>query len=143
MSSPETPREICLCSLAKTRTLFLVEIIRIILQVVVALGILNVWLVRASMRTAFRGGNAGTLREEFASYGLPFWFMCVIGALKVGLALALLVGIWIPRLATPAALGLGLLMLGALVMHLKVQDPIRKSVPALAVLAMCIAIVLL
>ncbi len=119
------------------------ETIRIILQVIVALGILNVWLVRASMRTTFRGGDAGTLREEFASYGLPFWFMCVIGVLKVALALTLLVAIWIPRLAAPAALGLGLLMLGALIMHLKVQDPIRKSVPALAVLAMCIAIVLL
>ncbi len=121
----------------------IVEILRIVLQVVVALGILNVWLVRAGKRTAFRGGDAGTLREEFASYGLPFWFMCLIGLLKVGLALTLLVAIWIPRLAAPAAIGLGVLMLGALAMHLKVHDPIKKSAPALAVLAICIAIVLL
>ena len=119
------------------------EIIRIILQVIVALGILNVWLLRAGKSTPFRGGGAQTLRQEFGSYGLPFWFMCVIGVLKVALALTLLVAIWIPRLAAPAAIGLGLLMLGALVMHLKVQDPLKKSVPALCVLALCIAIVLL
>ncbi len=119
------------------------QILRIVLQVIVALGILNVWLLRSGQRTPFRGGHAGTLREEFASYGLPFWVMCVVGLLKVGLALTLLVAIWIPRLAAPAAIGLGLLMLGALAMHLKVRDPIKKSAPALLVLALCVAIVLL
>lgn len=119
------------------------EILRIVLQVIVAAGILNVWLLRAGKSTPFRGGDAKTLREEFASYGLPFWFMCLIGLLKVGLALELIVAIWIPRLAAPAAIGLGLLMLGALAMHLKVKDPIRKSLPALTVLALCVAIVLL
>ena len=119
------------------------EILRIALQLIVALGILNVWLLRAGQPTAFRGGDAKTLREEFASYGLPFWFMIVIGVLKVGIALLLIIAIWIPRLAAPAAIALGVLMLGALAMHLKVHDPMKKSLPALAVLAMCIAIVLL
>ncbi len=32
-------------------------------------------------------------------------------------------------------------MLGALAMHLKAGDPFRKSLPALAVLALCAAIV--
>jgi hypothetical protein len=45
--------------------------------------------------------------------------------------------------AQPAAIGLGLLMLGAFVMHLKVKDPINKALPAIAVLAMCAAIALL
>ena len=34
-------------------------------------------------------------------------------------------------------------MLGAFVMHLKVKDPIKKALPAIAVLAMCAAIALL
>jgi hypothetical protein len=34
-------------------------------------------------------------------------------------------------------------MLGAFFMHLKVKDPIRKALPSLAVLAMCVAIALL
>ncbi len=119
------------------------EILRIVLQLIVALGILNVWLVRSGQSTSFRGGDAKSLREEFASYGLPFWFMIVIGVLKVSLALQLIAAIWFPQLATPAAIGLGVLMLGALGMHLKVQDPVKKSLPALTVLAMCVAIVLL
>lgn len=113
------------------------------LQVAVALGILNVWLLRSGQATPYRGGAAQTLREEFAAYGLPFWFMCVIGVLKVGLALALMAAIWHHPLARPAAMGLGLLMLGAIAVHLKVKDPLKKALPATAVLAMCAFIALL
>lgn len=121
----------------------LVEYILIALQLVVALGILNVWLLRAGKATPYRGGGARSLREEFAAYGLPFWFMCVVGVLKVGLAVSLVAAIWIHRLAQPAAIGLGLLMLGAFVMHLKVKDPLKKALPSIAVLAMCAVITLL
>jgi len=120
-----------------------VDYIRMALQLIVGLGILNVWIFRSGKSTPYRGGDAKNLREEFASYGLPFWFMCVIGVLKVGMALALLTAIWIHSLAQPAAIGLGLLMLGALAMHLKVKDPIKKALPSIVVLAMCAAIALL
>jgi hypothetical protein len=66
-------------------------VISTILQVVVALGLLNVWLVRAQNSTAYRG----------------------------------------------------VLMIGALTMHAKVKDPLTKSVPALLVLLMVVAIILL
>ena len=117
--------------------------LRIALQLVVALGILNVWILRWGKPTPYRGGEARNLREEFAAYGLPFWFLYVIGVLKVGLALTLILAIWIPALAHPAAIGMGILMLGALSMHLKAKDPIRKAVPSVAVLLMCAAIVFL
>lgn len=119
------------------------EYVVIALQLIVALGILNVWLLRSGKATAFRGGDAKTLRQEFAAYGLPFWFMCVIGVLKVGLALALLAGIWNHRITQPAAIGMGALMMGAFVMHLKVKDPITKAMPSIVVLAMCAAIALI
>ena len=119
------------------------EYLIIALKLIVALGILNVWLLRSGKATAYRGRDAKTLREEFATYGLPFGVMCVIGVLKVGLALALLVSLWMPSLAQPAAICMGVLMLGAFVMHLKVKDPISKALPSLAVLAMCVAIALL
>ncbi len=115
----------------------------IVIQLTVALGILNVWLLRSGQATPFRGGEAKTLREEFAVYGLPFWFMCLVGVLKVGLAVALLAALWLDVVAQPAAFGLGLLMLGAFVMHLKVKDPVKKALPSVAVLAMCAAIALL
>lgn len=120
-----------------------VQYLLIALQLGVALGILNVWLLRPGRPTSFRGGGAKNLTGEFAAYGLPFWFMCVIGVLKVSLAMALIAAIWFHAVAQPAALGLGLLMLGALFMHLKVKDPIRKSLPALGVFAMCTAIAVL
>lgn len=58
--------------------------------------------------------------------------------LKVGLAAALLFSIWDQRATQPAAIGLGVLMLGAFVMHLKVKDPISKALPSLAVLAIAL-----
>jgi uncharacterized membrane protein YphA (DoxX/SURF4 family) len=117
--------------------------ISIILQVIVALGLLNVWLVRAQKSTAYRGGSAQSLKEEFAAYGLPDWTYYAVGALKVGSAIALIIGIWIPALVRPPAIIVAVLMIGALAMHAKVKDPLSKSVPALVMLLMVVAIVLL
>ena len=83
------------------------------------------------------------MRGEFEAYGLPEWAMWATGALKIGVAAALLVGIWLQALVQPAALVLIVLMLGALGMHLKVKDPFKAAVPALAMLIMAVAIALL
>lgn len=107
-------------------------------QIVIALGIFNVWLIRFNLPTGYRGGSAGNMREEFASYGLPVGFMWLIGALKIALAIGLIAGIWIRVLVMPAAVGMGLLMLGAIAMHIKVQDPAKKSIPAACMLALSI-----
>ncbi len=109
-------------------------------QIVVALGLLNVWLLRFNQSTAYRGGSARSMPEEFAAYGLPPWFTYIVGGLKIGAAIALIAGLWMPVLVFPAALLVSLLMLGALAMHLKVHDPLKKSVPALLVLMLCLAI---
>ena len=69
--------------------------------------------------------------------------MCIVGVLKVGFAFSLIAGIWIHQLTQPAAIGMGFLMLGAFLMHVKVKDPINKALPSLAVLGMSVAIALL
>ena len=107
-----------------------------LLQIVLALGLFNVWLLRTRKSTAYRGGHAKNLKEEFATYGLPPFMYYVVGGLKLAVAVALLVGLWIPEVVVPAAGVLAVLMLGALAMHIKVKDPISKSVPAFAMLAM-------
>lgn len=107
-----------------------------VLQVVIALGLLNVWLVRARSATAYRGGDAKSLQEEFAAYGLPPFFFYLVGALKVGSAILLVAGIWYPSLVLPAAAVVAVLMVGALAMHVKVQDPAIKSLPAFLMLLM-------
>jgi len=110
------------------------------LQIIVALGLLNVWLLRFNQSTAYRGGGARSMPEEFAAYGLPGWMIYAVGALKVGGALCLVTGIWFPSLVFPAALVIGVLMVGALAMHFRIGDPVKKSVPALFMLTSCILI---
>ena len=114
-----------------------------LLQLIVGLGLLNVWLVRGRSATSYRGGAARTLQEEFATYGLPGVAFYLVGALKIGAALVLIAGVWI-ALPVGAAAGLvAALMVGAVAMHLKVGDPPIKSLPAALMLALSAAIVAL
>lgn len=112
-----------------------------ILQVVLALGLINVWLVRFNKKTKYRGKGAGNMKEEFSAYGLPSWSVYIIGAAKLLVATALIVGLWIPMLVYPAAGLLVLLMLGAVSMHIKVRDPFVRVLPALIMLVMASAVV--
>lgn len=114
-----------------------------ILQVVVALGLLNVWLVRPRSATSYRGGNSRSLREEFSTYGLPEFLFYLVGALKIGSAVALIAGLWNKSLVLPAAAVVAALMVGALLMHAKVKDPAIKSLPALLMLIMSASLCLL
>ncbi|MGZ8423929.1 MAG: DoxX family protein [Candidatus Binatia bacterium] len=111
-------------------------------QLVIALGLLNVWLLRTGKPSAWRGGEARNMREEFAFYGLPQWFMWLVGFFKISLATLLIVGLWVPSFARPAALGVAVLMIGAVAMHFKVSDPWKRALPAssLLVLALIVAV---
>jgi len=114
-----------------------------ILQLVVGLGLLNVWLVRPQSATAYRGGGAASLREEFAVYGLPEAVFYVVGALKISAGVILIAGIWTPLPVRLAASVIAALMVGALAMHLKVGDPLKKALPATLMLAMSTTIALI
>ena len=110
------------------------------LQIVIALGIYNVWLLRFNKSTGFRGGSAKNMTEEFLAYGLPLWFMRVVMVLKLTFATMLLGGLVMPELVQPAAIGMTILMLGAVAMHAKVGDEIKKTLPAAAMLLMSILV---
>lgn len=118
------------------------EALNILIQLVIGLVILNVWFVRARRCTPYRGGGAQTLREEFNTYGLPSWSFYAVGVLKVTSALALLAGIWLPVLVSPAALVMAILMLGAVVMHLRAGDPPIKFFPAATLLVLSLCLIL-
>lgn len=111
-------------------------IAQLVAQWIVGLGILNVWLVRARWATAYRAGDARNMKEEFAVYGLPVWFMYMVGTLKVVLALALIAGTWVPALIQPAAFAMAVLMAGAVSMHVRVKDTLKKTTPALTMLVL-------
>jgi uncharacterized membrane protein YphA (DoxX/SURF4 family) len=108
----------------------------LVIQVIIALGIYNVWLLRFGKATDWRGGTAKNMKGEFEVYGLPSWFMGLVGFLKLLLATLLIVGIWYQPAVRPAALGMAALMLGAIAMHVKVNDPLKRSVPAFTMLVL-------
>ena len=114
-----------------------------LMQIVAGLGIFNVWLLRFGQDTVYRGGNASNMREEFVVYGLPTVALYIVGLLKILSAIGLIAGIFLPLLIAPSAILLAALMIGALVMHFKIRDPFKKSIPALIMLTLCVAILLL
>ena len=117
--------------------------IAILIQLVIAFGIFNVWIVRCNKATPYRGGNACTMAEEFRVYGLSDSTRSVVGGLKLASAALLLLGIWFPPLAQLAAGVLAVLMLIAVFMHVKVADPVRKSIPAFTMFVLSVAVVIL
>lgn len=108
-------------------------------QTSAALWILNVWLHRFNKDTGYRGGNATNMVEEFDEYGLSKKTMYAVGATKVGLAGLMLAGHRYPKLVRPASSALAVLMLGAIGMHAKVGDPIKRSLPAISVFTLSAA----
>jgi len=110
------------------------EIFKVVLQLIVGLGILNVWLLRFNSCTSYRGGDARNMMEEFKAYGLPKTMVYIVGFIKVSLSIMLLTGIWIESLVDPAAIGMALMMSGAIIMHLKIKDSFKQTLPALTLL---------
>lgn len=109
-------------------------------QLIIALGIYNVWLLRPHKQTAWRGGDARTMEEEFHVYGLSTTCMKVVRVCKLACATALVLGIFYKPLAVAGAVGMAVLMLAAVLMHAKVRDPIKKSLPAASLLVLSLMV---
>lgn len=120
----------------------IMETLVLILKLIIALGIINVWIFRFNKSTEWRGGKAESMNDEFKSYGLPIWFVPVIGFLKIGLAAILVYSIWNADVEIIGAAGMAILMIGAIAMHLKIGDPIKRSLPAFLMLVMSAVIIL-
>ena len=112
-----------------------------LIKIFIALSIINVWFIRFNRPTAWRGGSANSMLEEFKAYGLSKTTMYIIGGFKVLFALLLLVSIWYPELTSPAAGGMAILMAGAVSMHIRVKDPIKKSFPAFSFMLLSLLLV--
>jgi len=81
------------------------------------------------------------MKEEFIAYGLPSWIMYLVGTLKVAFSIGLIVGLWIPEVIKFSASGIAIMMFFAIVMHVKIKDPISKSIPAITFLILSILII--
>lgn len=109
-------------------------------QLLVAMVLLDVWILRVARKTPYRGGDAVSMKEEFAAYGLPQWSVYAVGVVKVACALGLLFGLIFPSIVLYPAAVIAMLMIGAIAMHIKVRDPLLKSLPALALLVLSLFI---
>ncbi len=119
------------------------EYIIIAIKVFIFLSICNVWVIRFHKPTPWRGSSAGSMEEEFKAYGLSKPMMYLVGGLKLLSALLLLVSIWVPSLVFYGAPPLVVLMIGAIVMHIKVNDSIKKSLPAFIFLVLSLLLLIL
>jgi len=112
------------------------EYIIIALKLIVGLSILNVWLIQPNKPSKWRGGDATTITEEFSVYGLSKTFYYIVFAVKVGLAILLLVSIKYDVFSLYSSIGLAALLGGSIAMHLKVKDALFKSFPAFLFMVM-------
>ncbi|PQJ81872.1 DoxX family protein [Polaribacter glomeratus] len=114
----------------------LMNYIIIAFKVIVGISILNVWLLQQNKPTRWRGGDAKTIVEEFTVYGFSKNFCYLIGFLKVSLAIILMASIQFEMLTLVGSLGLTALLMGSIVMHIIVKDPLYKSFPAFLFIVM-------
>ena len=119
------------------------EKIKLIIQIIIAVGIFNVWLLNFKSPSKYRGGNSQNMSDEFNAYGFKNWFMKLIGFLKLSLAGFLILGIWFPILIDISAFLMGCLMVGAIFVHTKINDPLIKSLPAFVMLILCSIVIAL
>lgn len=93
------------------------------LQAFVAASVFFVWVVRYA--------NAV---QEFKQYGLPDWLRDLVGILKMTFSLMLLIGIERGRFAVMGGIGIAILMGAAFIIHLRVKNPLFKTLPCLTLL---------
>ena len=121
----------------------ILEYLGIVFKAIIFISIINVWFFRFNKHTPYRGGGAKSMKEEFEVYGFTPAIMFLIGALKVLLATGLVASYWYPDISTPAAAGMGILMLGAIFMHFRANDPNIRSFPALLFFLLSIGIIVI
>ncbi|MFL6075633.1 MAG: DoxX family protein [Mycobacteriales bacterium] len=62
----------------------------------------------------------------------------VVGVLELAAAIGLVIGLWVRWLGALAAAGLVLLMIGALVYHVRARDTGKNAVPAAVILVVAV-----
>jgi hypothetical protein len=119
------------------------EYLAITIKLVIGLSVLNVWLLRANKPTQWRGGATGSLKDEFKAYGLSTNVMRVIGAIKIVLALLIIASIFYPPVEDIGAIGMAVMMTGAIAMHIKIKDPLKRSLPAFIFLCLSLSLLVI
>ncbi len=98
-----------------------------VIKALVTGAIFFVWVVRYQ-----------NIVEEFKLYGLPSWLRDLVGILKLSFAFMLHIPDTIVVLF--GSLGISLLMVAALITHLRIKNPFYKMFPAFSLMVFCVLI---
>jgi uncharacterized membrane protein YphA (DoxX/SURF4 family) len=79
------------------------------------------------------------MRRSAAHFGIPWPRYKLIGAAELAAAAGIMIGLWWHPLGIAAAVGMTLLLLGALITHRRAADSGKETAPALAALTITIA----
>ena len=96
-------------------------------KTILSISIFFVWVVRYK-----------NITEEFKGYYYPYWFRDFTGILMLSFSAMIMKNK--TELIILGCLGIIIQMLGALWTHYMVQNPLRKTIPAFAVLGLCLFI---
>ncbi|CAD7951180.1 unnamed protein product [Amoebophrya sp. A120] len=117
-------------------------ILVVLAQAIVNLWIFSVWTWRFNKQTPFRARNSQSLLQEFQSYGYDLEVMKWTGFVKLFCATLLPIAIMNPEYPWLLIFSSGvlfLLMVIAIVSHVRVKDPWVKNVPALVMAVLSLA----
>lgn len=94
------------------------NMVSIIIQIILALGFLMFGAMKISSKK---------MMDEFdATYGFPKWFRVITGLLEIAGAALLVAGIWNDSLVAIGGWLLAVIMVGAVITHLRIKDPVSK-----------------
>ncbi len=99
-----------------------------ILSILVFASIIFVWGVRYN-----------NIKDEFKHFNLPTWVRDLVGIFKLSFAIMLFNDNF--EVVRLGALGIAVLMVAALLTHLRLKSPPPKMLPSFSLLCACLAIV--
>ena len=80
-----------------------------------------------------------SITKEFEEYNLPDWLRDLVGILKLSFSVMIIQNR--DDLVFLGCLGIIVLMVGAFATHYRVKNPLKKTIPAFAVLGLCFFII--
>ncbi len=110
------------------------SVIAIVLQVILALGFFMFGLMKF---------GAKQMVDEFTRYGYPQWFRVITGLLEVLASVSIFYGIWHEEWAVRGSLLMIVIMIGALLTHIKLKDSFKSLFMPLLLLALAVVVLLI
>jgi len=105
-----------------------------ILQVILGLGFLMFGFMKFGTKQQV---------EAFKHFGYSQGFRAFTGLVEVIGAVGMIIGIWYPLISTLAGILLGIIMLGAIITHIRVKDPGKIMGTPIILLILSIAVAVL